>query len=205
MTSRRAKKADPSSAVEIARAFRDEDYAALAQFRHELRKFLAFSESAARREGLTPQQHQALLAIKGFSQQSPLSVGDLAKYLLIQNHSAVELVDRMGRLGLLQRAPDPEDGRRILIRLSAEGERRLKRLSSAGPHAGASRFAIAPPWSGPPAFGRAVDSAVPKHDISGDLVQVVPGVHHECAARQSSRQRASGRRGRALADQRHPR
>jgi len=52
-----------------------------------------------------------------------------AKYLLIQNHSAVELVDRMERLDLLQRAADPDDGRRILVRLSAEGERRLKKLS----------------------------------------------------------------------------
>jgi DNA-binding MarR family transcriptional regulator len=130
MTARRAK-APPSPVVDVARPFRDADYAALAQFLFELRKFLAFSESAARREGLTPQQHQALLAIKGFSQDHPLSVGELAKYLLIQNHSAVELVDRMERLGLLQRSADPDDRRRILVRLSAEGERRLKRLSKA--------------------------------------------------------------------------
>ena len=130
MTSRRAK-ALPSSAVDAGRPFRDADYAVLAQFRYELRKFLAFSESAAREEGLTPQQHQALLAIKGFSQDHPLSVGELAKYLLIQNHSALELVDRMSKLGLLSRAVDPADGRRILVRLSAEGERRLRRLSKA--------------------------------------------------------------------------
>ncbi|WP_407155434.1 MarR family winged helix-turn-helix transcriptional regulator [Bradyrhizobium sp. STM 3557] len=130
MTARRAK-ALPRPAIDVARPFRDADYAALAQFRYELRKFLAFSESAARKEGLTPHQHQALLAIKGFSQNHPLSVGELAKYLLIQNHSAVELVDRMERLGLLQRAADPHDGRRMLVRLSSEGERRLKRLSKA--------------------------------------------------------------------------
>jgi DNA-binding MarR family transcriptional regulator len=130
MTSRRAK-APPSSTAEPARSFHDADYAVLAQFRYELRKFLAFSERAAREEGLTSQQHQALLAIKGFSQDHPLSVGELAKYLLIQNHSAVELVDRMSKLGLLARAADPDDGRRILVRLAAEGERRLKRLSKA--------------------------------------------------------------------------
>jgi DNA-binding MarR family transcriptional regulator len=129
MTSRRAK-ALPSPSNEAAGPFHDTDYAALAQFRYELRKFLAFSESAARKEGLTPQQHQALLAIKGFSRDNPLSVGDLAKYLLIQNHSALELVDRMTKLGLLRRAADPDDGRRILVRLSAEGERRLQRLST---------------------------------------------------------------------------
>ncbi len=130
MTPRRAK-ALPAATVDAARVFRDADYAALAQFRYELRKFLAFSERAAREEGLTSQQHQALLAIKGFSLDHPLSVGDLAKYLLIQNHSAVELVDRMSKLGLLVRAADPADGRRILVRLSAEGERRLNRLSKA--------------------------------------------------------------------------
>jgi DNA-binding MarR family transcriptional regulator len=128
MTARRGK-AVPAPSVDTARSFCDADYAALAQFRYELRKFLAFSESAAREEGLTPQQHQALLAIKGFSRENPLSVGELAKYLLIRNHSAVELVDRMTKLGLLHRAVDPDDGRRILVRLSAEGERRLKKLS----------------------------------------------------------------------------
>jgi len=130
MTARRAK-APLLPSAEAARSFRDADYTVLAQFRYELRKFLAFSESAAREEGLRPQQHQALLAIKGFSRENPLSVGELAKYLLIQNHSAVELVDRMTKLGLLRRAADPDDGRRILVRLTAEGERRLKKLSKA--------------------------------------------------------------------------
>jgi DNA-binding MarR family transcriptional regulator len=130
MSPRRAKALQQLS-VDGAKPFRDADYAALAQFRYELRKFLAFSESAAREEGLTSQQHQALLAIKGFSRDHPLSVGELANYLLIQNHSAVELVDRMTKIGLLQRSTDPEDGRRSLVRLSADGERRLKRLSKA--------------------------------------------------------------------------
>lgn len=108
---------------------RDVDYRALAQFRFELRKFLAFSESAARKEKLTPQQHQALLSIKGFSQEKPVSVGELAKLLLIRHHTTVELVDRMTRLGLIVRLIDPGDRRRILLRLTPEGERRLDKLS----------------------------------------------------------------------------
>jgi DNA-binding MarR family transcriptional regulator len=108
---------------------RDVDYQALARFRYELRKFLAFSETAAHAQNLTPQQHQALLTIKGFSQDNPVSVGDLAKLLLIRHHTAVELIDRMTRIGLIARVPDPGDGRRILIRLTAEGERRLRKLS----------------------------------------------------------------------------
>ena len=66
------------------------DYQALALFRYELRKFLAFSEAAAHRQKLTPQQHQALLTVKGFSQDKPVSVGDLAALLLIRHHTAVE-------------------------------------------------------------------------------------------------------------------
>jgi DNA-binding MarR family transcriptional regulator len=107
----------------------DVDYQALARFRYELRKFLAFSEAAAHRQKLTPQQHQALLTIKGFSQDKPVSVGDLARLLLIRHHTAVELIDRMTRLNLIARVTDPADGRRILIRLTAEGERRLSKLS----------------------------------------------------------------------------
>jgi DNA-binding MarR family transcriptional regulator len=105
------------------------DYEALARFRFELRKFQAFSEAAANRSGLTAQQHQALLAIRGFSGRQAVSVGDLARYLLIRHHTAVELVDRMARLKILSRGMDPADGRRVLVRLTREGERRLQRLS----------------------------------------------------------------------------
>ncbi|WP_375777582.1 MarR family winged helix-turn-helix transcriptional regulator [Bradyrhizobium sp. ma5] len=105
------------------------DYAALARFRYQLRSFLAFSEEAAQQAGLTPQQHQALLAIKGFSGTEPTTVGDLARYLLIRHHTAVELVNRMTKLGLLTRAVDAADGRRVLVTLTAQGERKLQALS----------------------------------------------------------------------------
>ena len=91
------------------------DYQALARFRYQLRLFLAFSETAARKAGLTPQQHQALLAIKGFAGPAPASVGDIARFLLIRHHTAVELVNRMVKLGLLSRLVDSEDGRRVLV------------------------------------------------------------------------------------------
>src|ERR1700743_2860574 len=76
------------------------DYKALASLRLQLRKFLAFSEDAAQKARLPPQQHQALLAIKGFAGPELTSVGDLARVLLIRHHSAVELTPRMTRLGL---------------------------------------------------------------------------------------------------------
>ena len=105
------------------------DYGALAQFRFQLRKFLSFSEAAARKAGLTPQQHQALLAIEGFSRAKPVSVGELADFLLVRHHTAVELVDRMTRLGLLGRIVDGDDSRRILVKLTRKGEQRLRTLS----------------------------------------------------------------------------
>lgn len=118
--SERAAKRDASPAV---------DYEALAEFRYQLRKFLAFSGAAAEKAGLTPQQHQALLAIKGFSRPKPISVGDLARFLLIRHHTAVELMDRMTKLGLLSRAVDDEDGRRVLVKLTRKGEQKLRTLS----------------------------------------------------------------------------
>lgn len=105
------------------------DYEVLAQFRYQLRKFLSFSEAAAHGAGLTSQQHQALLAIKGFSGAQPVSVGDLADLLLVRHHTAVELVDRIAKLGLLARIADDDDSRRILLKLTRKGERKLQTLS----------------------------------------------------------------------------
>jgi DNA-binding MarR family transcriptional regulator len=105
------------------------DYEALAQFRYQLRKFLSFSETAAHAAGLTSQQHQALLAIRGFSSTQPVSVGDLAGFLLVRHHTAVELVDRMTKLALLVRIVDDGDSRRILVKLTSKGEQKLQTLS----------------------------------------------------------------------------
>jgi DNA-binding MarR family transcriptional regulator len=111
-------------------ASRGVDYEALAEFRYQLRKFLAFSEVAADEAGLTPQQYQALLAIKGFSNPAPISMGDLARFLLIRHHTAVELVDRMTKLGLLKRIVDDDDARRVLVKLTRKGEQKLRTLAT---------------------------------------------------------------------------
>jgi DNA-binding MarR family transcriptional regulator len=110
-------------------AMRESDYAALAQFRYQLRTFLAFSEAAAQHAGLTPQQHQALLAIKGFGGSAAVSIGDVARFLLIRHHTAVELMDRMAKLKLIAREADPRDARRVLVKLTARGEQKLRSLS----------------------------------------------------------------------------
>jgi len=102
------------------------DYAALAEFRFQLRRFLAFSEANARRNNLTSQQYQALLTIKGLSQPDPcMSVGELADFLLVKHHTAVGLIDRMTKVGLLKRFRDSGDGRRTLVKLTRKGEQKL--------------------------------------------------------------------------------
>jgi DNA-binding MarR family transcriptional regulator len=106
------------------------DYEALAEFRYQLRRFLAFSESNAQKNGLTSQQYQALLTIKGLS--APLghmSVGKLAEFLLVKPHTVVGLIDRMAKLGLLKRFQDSGDGRRILVMLTRKGEQRLSNVA----------------------------------------------------------------------------
>ena len=106
------------------------DYQLLAEFRHVLGRFLAFSAEAAQASGLAPRQHQALLAIKGSPGGQPMTVGDLAARLIIRRHSAVELVDRMVRSGFLRRRTDASDRRRAILRLTAAGERVLADLSA---------------------------------------------------------------------------
>lgn len=105
------------------------DYQALGAFRQALRRFLAFSEAGAEALGLTPQQHQALLAVRAHPGPGPMSVGQLAKALLIQNHSALGLVDRLVERGLLERAESPEDRRRVVLALSELGARKLEMIS----------------------------------------------------------------------------
>lgn len=107
------------------------DYTALAEFRYLIRRFLDFSEKAARAAGLTPRQHQALLVIKGYRDGEPVTIKDLAGRLLIRHHSAVELADRLEENGLVVRRQDPTDQRRVLLSLTAQAEAHLEALSAA--------------------------------------------------------------------------
>jgi DNA-binding MarR family transcriptional regulator len=105
-------------------------YEALAAFRRALRRFTAFSADAARAAGLTPQQHQALLAIRGAPGRDSLSVGEIADHLLIRPNSAAELVERMAALDLVTRSPDPADSRRVAVGLTPHAIRLLQELSA---------------------------------------------------------------------------
>ncbi|WP_076864572.1 MarR family winged helix-turn-helix transcriptional regulator [Bradyrhizobium mercantei] len=106
------------------------DYEALSQFRYLIRRFLEFSQDAAKAEGLTPRQHQALLAIRGYPGGGPVAVGDLAERLRLRHHTTVELVDRLSEAGLVERVLDPVDQRRVLLKLTRLAADRLAELSA---------------------------------------------------------------------------
>jgi DNA-binding MarR family transcriptional regulator len=106
----------------------DNDYRTLAAIRYALRRFIHFSEEAARSAGLTPQQHQALLGIRAV-ENSALSIGDLAEFLMVKPHSASELADRLAALGLVGRQPDATDRRVMKLHLTEAGEAALLSLS----------------------------------------------------------------------------
>lgn len=112
-----------------ARRVEARDYRMLADFRFALRRFLHFSEAAARQAGLTPQQHQLMLAIKGFPGGVEPTVGEVAQRLGVRHHSAVELAQRLEEAGLLARTHDAQDRRRVHLRLTAAAEERLEGLS----------------------------------------------------------------------------
>jgi DNA-binding MarR family transcriptional regulator len=105
-------------------------YETLAAFRYALRQFLRFSEEAAQAAGVTPQQHQALLAIKGFPGRDRVTVGELAERLQLRHHSAVGLIDRLEAEKLVLREPSESDRRQVLIQLTSRGENVLAKLSS---------------------------------------------------------------------------
>jgi len=106
-------------------------YVDQAAFRFALREFLRFSETAARRVGLTPQQYQALLAIRGFPGRDHVSIGELAERLQLHHHSAVGLVDRLVGKRLAVRERSTTDRRRVLVRLTPQGIRLVERVSAA--------------------------------------------------------------------------
>lgn len=113
----------------MAAPLSDSDYAALSDFRFEIRRFAAFSESQAAAAGLTPQQHQALLAIRGA--RTPVTIGLIADRLILKPNSVTGLLDRLAVLGHIRRVGSPGDRRQKLIELTASGEALLERLTSA--------------------------------------------------------------------------
>jgi DNA-binding MarR family transcriptional regulator len=117
-------------AEEVPEPLSKEDFEALARFRFGIRRYLRFSEETVRRHGVTPQQYQLMLALKGFPGRDWAVVRELAERLQLRHHSVVELVDRASGEGLVRRGPDPDDARAVRVELTAAGERLLGRLSA---------------------------------------------------------------------------
>jgi DNA-binding MarR family transcriptional regulator len=104
------------------------NYAQLAAFRHALRSFLRFSETAAAQAGLSTQHYEAMLILRACPEGESVSVGELAQQLLIKHNSAVGLVDRLVQEGLIVREPSSVDRRKVELRLTARGRRVLAKL-----------------------------------------------------------------------------
>jgi len=105
------------------------DFKAMAELRYQIRRYLRFSENAARQAGIEPQQHQLLLAVRGLPENLKPTIGVLAERMQLQHHSTVELVDRLVDRGFLVRLRATDDRRQVLVKLTHNGEEFLKKLS----------------------------------------------------------------------------
>ena len=112
-----------------ARRLTDDDYARLLTVRTALRRFERWSADQAALHGLTGSQHQLLLAIRGHDEPQGPTIRQVAEYLLIKHHSAVELIDRAVTGGLVERIPDAEDHRAVRLRLTTAGARVVAELA----------------------------------------------------------------------------
>ena len=112
----------------LERTLTDDDYRRLADLRHGQRRFLEWSAEQAHAAGLTPTQHQLLLGVRAFAGREGPTIGDVAEFMLIRHHSAVELVDRAERAGLVSRRRDPERHAVVRLALTDHGEDTLASL-----------------------------------------------------------------------------
>ena len=111
-------------------SLRTSDYARLAAWRQGLREFLRFSEEAAEKAGLAAQHYQAMLIIRASPEGARITINDLARQLLIKHNSAVGLVDRLAKEGLVRRASSVRDRRKVELELTARGRQVLARLAA---------------------------------------------------------------------------
>ena len=106
------------------------NFKAMAELRYQIRRFLRFSENAARGAGIEPQQHQLLLSVKGLPEGGKPTITVLAERMQLQHHSTVELIDRLEEKGLLCRLRSTDDRRQVLVKLTSEGEQLLEKLAA---------------------------------------------------------------------------
>jgi len=119
----------PPGAADLHEPLTKEDFEALARFRFAIRRYLRSSEEIVRSHGVTPQQYQLLLALKGFPGREWATVRELAERLQLRHHSVVELVNRARDQDLVRRSAHPDDGRAVRVTLTAQGDDLLARLA----------------------------------------------------------------------------
>jgi DNA-binding MarR family transcriptional regulator len=105
------------------------NFKAMAELRYQIRRFLRFSENAARQFGIEPQQYQVLLAVKGLPDRATPTIGVLAERMQLQHHSTVELIDRLVERGFLFRLRATDDRRQVLVKLTRDGEDFVQKLA----------------------------------------------------------------------------
>jgi DNA-binding MarR family transcriptional regulator len=115
----------------MTRSLQAEDYEALAAFRYAMRKFLSFSKRALAHEArLTPEQYEALLALKAFSSSTGLTIRDLSERLQVKHNTAVGIVNKLEAISLLRREPGILDRRQVFLKLLPEGDQLLARVAA---------------------------------------------------------------------------
>ena len=115
----------------ISHSLTHDDYDALASFRYAMRKFLSFSRQAlAEKAQLTPEQYEALLAVKAFPSTAGVTISDLSERMQIKHHTAVGVVDKLETLSLLEREPGVRDRRQVFLKLTPEGSRVLAKVAA---------------------------------------------------------------------------
>ena len=105
------------------------DFEHLLQLRTGLRRFLRWSEEQSKAAGLTPAKHQLLLAIRGHPDPAGPTIGEIADYLVLRHHSAVGLIDRTVRDGLVSRNPDENSRSVVRVALTPDGIAKLEALA----------------------------------------------------------------------------
>ena len=145
------------------------NFKAMSELRYQIRKFIRFSENAARQAGIEPQQHQLLLAVRGLPDKARPTIGVLAERMQLQHHSTVELIDRLVDRGFLCRLRDTDDRRQVLVKLTHAGEKFLQKLSLH--HLEELQFAG-------PTFVKVLNSLI-KNSRMTDLESLDPDVTHK--------------------------
>ena len=101
----------------------------IAWFRYQLRQFLRFSEKASRACGVTPQHHQLLLGVAGYTGRGWATVSELAEFLQQRHNAVVGLVERAAQKGLVQKEQGARDRRFVRVLLTPQGEAVLAKLT----------------------------------------------------------------------------